>query len=93
MIPAPELDYVLLLPLLIVAAAALVGVLVEAFCPRGPRFLVQTALAGIASVGALVASIVVYTTVPGSRDAEALELLRVTGLQTFAGPASVVEVP
>ena len=37
--------------------------------------------------------IVVYTTVPGSRDAEALDLLRVTGLQTFAGPASVVEVP
>ena len=61
MIPAPELDYALLSPLLIVAAAALVGVLVEAFCPRGPRFLVQTAIAGLAAVGALVSSIVVYT--------------------------------
>lgn len=60
MIPAPELDYALLSPLLIVAASALVGVLVEAFCPRGPRFLVQTTLAGLAAVGALVSSIAVY---------------------------------
>ncbi|GAA1740685.1 NADH-quinone oxidoreductase subunit NuoN [Aeromicrobium alkaliterrae] len=60
MIPAPELDFALLSPVLIVAAAALVGVLVEAFCPRGPRFVVQTGLATGASVAALVASIVVY---------------------------------
>jgi NADH-quinone oxidoreductase subunit N len=61
-IPAPELDYALLSPLLIVAAAALVGVLVEAFCPRGPRFAVQTGLAGLASVAALAVSAVLFAT-------------------------------
>ena len=60
-IPAPELDYLLLSPLLVVAAAALIGVLVEAFCPRGPRFVVQTALAGVGALAALVLSVLVYT--------------------------------
>ncbi|MFT4189747.1 MAG: NADH-quinone oxidoreductase subunit NuoN [Aeromicrobium sp.] len=57
MIPAPELDYARLSPLLIVAATALLGVLVEAFGPRSRRFSTQAALALIGSLAALAASV------------------------------------
>ncbi|MFT4299205.1 MAG: NADH-quinone oxidoreductase subunit NuoN [Aeromicrobium sp.] len=60
MIPAPDLDYALLAPLLLVAAGALAGVLIEAFCPRGPRFAVQAGLAFAVSLVALAASVAVY---------------------------------
>lgn len=51
-ISAPEIEYALLAPLFIVAGAAVLGVIVEAFWPRKSRFAVQ---AGIAVVGIVAA--------------------------------------
>jgi len=52
---APSVDYRATLPMLIVFAVALLGVLVEAFIPRAARFGVQTALTLVGLVGALLA--------------------------------------
>lgn len=60
-IPIPDIDWTAISPILIVAGVALVGVLVEAFCPRAPRFVVQTVLAAAGTVAAGVAAIWVYT--------------------------------
>jgi NADH-quinone oxidoreductase subunit N len=53
-IPTPHLEYSQLLPMLIVFGAALVGVLVEAFAPRRARVWIQTVVAQIALIAALV---------------------------------------
>jgi NADH-quinone oxidoreductase subunit N len=58
---APTIEYGPLTPLLIVFGVALAGVLVEAFVPRGRRYLVQTVLAGVGLLAALVATVVVAT--------------------------------
>lgn len=60
-IEAPEIEYALLGPLFIITGVAVVGVLVEAFWPRGSRFLVQSVLAILGIVAALVDTVVVYT--------------------------------
>lgn len=49
------IDYPAVLPLLLVFGAALVGVLVEAFVPRGRRQVVQVAVAIVGLLGAFVA--------------------------------------
>ncbi|HEX6248504.1 MAG TPA: NADH-quinone oxidoreductase subunit NuoN [Nocardioidaceae bacterium] len=54
---APSIEYSLLSPLLIIAGAAVVGVLVEAYAPRRSRYLVQTLLALLAVIAALVATV------------------------------------
>ncbi|WP_435770027.1 NADH-quinone oxidoreductase subunit NuoN [Nocardioides sp. SYSU DS0651] len=54
----PELEYAELLPLFLVFGGACLGVLLEAFLPRGRRWLPQVALALVTVVGALVATIV-----------------------------------
>ncbi|MCL3820213.1 NADH-quinone oxidoreductase subunit NuoN [Aeromicrobium wangtongii] len=59
-IAAPEIQYSLLGPLFIIAGAAVLGVVVEAFWPRGSRFVVQTGLAVVAIVAAIVDTVVVY---------------------------------
>ena len=55
----PSLEYGLLSPLLIVFGVAVVGVLLEAFLPRHLRYLVQTLVAALGLVGALVATLLV----------------------------------
>lgn len=60
-IPAPSVEYSLILPLLIVAGVALVGVIVEAFWPRASRFIAQTVLAVAGIVAAFAATVWVYT--------------------------------
>ena len=59
-IPAPDIEYSLLLPLLIIGGVAVVGVLVEAFWPRRTRFGVQAGLASLGVLAALVTTVVVY---------------------------------
>jgi NADH-quinone oxidoreductase subunit N len=54
---APDLDYAALAPLLVVFAAACVGVLVEAFGPREDRQPVQLAVSLVGTLGALVATV------------------------------------
>ena len=55
----PSIDYGLLSPLLVVFGVALLGVIVEAFAPRGARYLTQLVLALVGVVGALVATVLV----------------------------------
>ncbi|MCL2735015.1 MAG: NADH-quinone oxidoreductase subunit NuoN [Propionibacteriaceae bacterium] len=50
---APTLDYLLLVPFLIVLGVACLGVLVEAFVPRAPRFATQVALAVVGLAAAI----------------------------------------
>jgi NADH-quinone oxidoreductase subunit N len=57
----PSIDYGLLSPLLVVFGTALLGVLVEAFVARRSRYLVQTLLALVGIVAALVATVLVAT--------------------------------
>jgi NADH-quinone oxidoreductase subunit N len=49
----PSIDYLAISPLLILFGVACVGVLVEAFVPRGPRHTVQLGLALVGVLGAL----------------------------------------
>jgi NADH-quinone oxidoreductase subunit N len=56
-IQAPSVEYGLLSPMLIVFGIAVVGVLVEAFLPRGARYRTQLVLAIGGQVAALVAVI------------------------------------
>jgi NADH-quinone oxidoreductase subunit N len=59
---APSISYAALSPVLCVVAAALLGVLVDAFVPRSVRWLVQASVAFLGLVGALVASAVLAGT-------------------------------
>ncbi|MDR2974517.1 MAG: NADH-quinone oxidoreductase subunit NuoN [Propionibacteriaceae bacterium] len=54
---APQVDYVRLLPFLIVLGVACLGILVEAFVPRKARFVTQTALAILGLAAGLGATI------------------------------------
>ncbi|GAA4418150.1 NADH-quinone oxidoreductase subunit NuoN [Georgenia halophila] len=54
---APSIAWAALLPTLLIAGAAVVGVLVEAFVPRGPRRPVQLIL-GLAAVAAALVAVV-----------------------------------
>ncbi|MFI5758311.1 NADH-quinone oxidoreductase subunit NuoN [Streptomyces sp. NPDC051569] len=54
-IPAPNIEYTQLSPTLIVLGAALLGVLVEAFVPRGRRYHAQLLLSFVALAGAFAA--------------------------------------
>ncbi|MCW2757054.1 MAG: nuoN [Nocardioidaceae bacterium] len=53
-IAVPHIAYSVLLPILIVLGVAVLGVLVEAFVPRGRRYAIQTVLAGAGLVAAAV---------------------------------------
>ena len=55
----PSIEYSLLSPMLIIFGVAIVGVLVEAFAPRERRYLLQSVLAVLGIVGALVATVIV----------------------------------
>lgn len=74
---APSIDYAALLPMLIVFGAALVSTVVEAFVPRGRRYLVQLPLTLVALLAAFVAVVTVARQNQGRT----------------AGPAIVVDGP
>ncbi|MFC7406980.1 NADH-quinone oxidoreductase subunit NuoN [Georgenia alba] len=63
---APSIVWSALLPTLVVAGAAVAGVLVEAFVPRGPRRVVQLVLGLLAASLALVAVVWRWTEVSSS---------------------------
>ncbi len=73
--PAPHIDYAALSPMIVVFAAAVVGVLVEAFAPRRGRFTAQVVLSGAGLIGAFAAVIVLA--------------LRGTGRTVMAGSVTV----
>ncbi len=49
----PAIEYALLWPLMLVFGVACAGVLVEAFAPRGLRYLIQTLRSVVGLLGAL----------------------------------------
>jgi NADH-quinone oxidoreductase subunit N len=56
-IPAPDLEYGLLLPFIVIFAAACIGVLVEAIAPRTMRFSLQLLVTFVGIIVALVFTI------------------------------------
>ena len=59
-IAAPKIEYALLAPLFIIAGAAVLGVVVEAFWPRASRFVVQAGIAVVGIVAALADTVWVF---------------------------------
>ncbi len=83
---APDLEYVELLPVLIIFAVACLAVLVEAFVPRVKRHLIQVALSVIGLVSALVATVVVGLDLPEHGDGTARGIVAGLGSLTIDGP-------
>jgi NADH-quinone oxidoreductase subunit N len=82
----PSIEYGLISPLLIVFGVALVGVVVEAFVARRSRYLVQTVLALVGVVGALVATVVVATGLAPKGDTAGRGQVAVEGAIAVDGP-------
>ena len=82
----PIIEYGQLSPLLIIFGAALLGVLVEAFAPRSRRYGLQTLLALVAVVGALVATVLVGLNLAPTADYPARGGLAVEGALAIDGP-------
>lgn len=59
-IQAPQVEYALIAPILIVSGGAIVGTLVEAFVSRKHRFGVQAVVSFATAIAALVDSVYVY---------------------------------
>ncbi len=87
---APHIDYGLISPLLVMFGVAIVGVLVEAFVPRRSRYLVQSVLAVAGVVGALVATIVVSTTLVQNGDRPAFGSMAAEGAIAVDGPTMFI---
>lgn len=90
-IPAAEIEYGVLSPLFIVAGFAVLGLVIEAFVPRGYRFVVQAVTATIAVLIALVAAGLTYVSLEPLSGATvaARGLVGAEGAVTVDGPAVV----
>ena len=84
---APSFEYSLLSPILIVAGVAIVGVLVEAFADRKIRYLVQSLLALVGVVGALVATVMVGMNLDQIADGQARGQIAAAGSVAVDGPS------
>jgi NADH-quinone oxidoreductase subunit N len=86
-ISAPEIEYALLGPLFVIAGAAVLGVIVEAFWPRSTRFLVQTGLAVVGIIAALADTVWVF------QDLDVVEGSRLARGQVAAEGALAIDGP
>lgn len=59
-IPAPDIEFSLIAPMLIISGVAIVGVIIEAFWPRASRFQAQVVLAVVGIVAAFADTVWVY---------------------------------
>ena len=84
---APSVEYSLLSPLLIIFGVAVVGVLVEAFAPRHLRYLIQSLLALVGVVAALVATIWVGIDLTPLADGTAKGAIAAEGAIVVDGPS------
>jgi NADH-quinone oxidoreductase subunit N len=82
----PHINYAALAPMLILFGAAAVGVLVEAFAPRGRRYLLQI---GVGLAG-LVAALVMVVLEAGTRELTAGAAIAVDGPALFLQGTLVV---
>jgi NADH-quinone oxidoreductase subunit N len=87
---APSIEYGPLSPLLIVLGVATVGVLVEAFGPRRSRYAVQTVLALVGVVAALVATVIVSTNLTPRGDHPAFGSIAAEGAIAVDGPTMFI---
>ena len=76
-LPLPELEWMLLSPLLVLFAAACLGVLLEAVVPRDYRYIVQSGVAFIAVIAALGLTIINW--IEGQQQLVAMDLLAIDG--------------
>lgn len=83
---SPSIEYTELLPLLIVFGAGVVGVVLEAFLPRGRRMLPQAGLTGLALVAALVSTVVVWRGLDEHAGGTARGLVAAEGSVVVDGP-------
>ena len=60
-IQGPTIEWMPLLPLIVMFAGAVIGVLIEAFAPRGARYVMQTVLTLITLLGAAAAVVMQMT--------------------------------
>jgi NADH-quinone oxidoreductase subunit N len=84
---APSFEYSLLSPLLVIFGVAIAGVLVEAFAPRALRYLVQTLLAVVGVVGALVATVIVGLNLEPLAEGAAYGSIAAEGAIAVDGPS------
>jgi NADH-quinone oxidoreductase subunit N len=84
---APAIDWLLVSPLLAVFAAALVGIVVEAFTPRALRRPVQAGIAAIGLLAALVLSGIVALDLPAQGGGAAHGDVTLAGAVVVDGPA------
>ncbi len=82
----PVVDYFELFPLLIVFGVACLGVVVEAFAPRGMRYLIQVVLALAGLVGALVGVVLIARDAEVDADGAARGILSIGGTIAVDGP-------
>jgi len=85
--PSPSIEYSLISPILIIAGIAVVGVLVEAYADRRVRYVVQTVLALVGVVGALVATVMVGVNLESIADGAAYGSVAAAGSIAVDGPS------
>ncbi|MGI5217873.1 NADH-quinone oxidoreductase subunit NuoN [Nocardia sp. CA-290969] len=78
-ISAPSIEYHVLAPILIVFGAAVLGVLVDAFCPRSARYRTQLAL----TLAGLLAALVAVLLLSGTRTTAVAGAVAVDGVTLF----------
>lgn len=83
---APQIEYDLLLPILIVLAVAVLGVLVEAAVPRAQRYLVQVVLAAGGVIAAFIAALRTFGTINPTSDTPKLGEITAEGALALDGP-------
>jgi NADH-quinone oxidoreductase subunit N len=83
----PDVQYGLISPMLIVFGVATLGVLVEAFVARRSRYLVQTVLAVVGVVGALVATVLVAADLSPAAGSSGRGRIAVGGAIAVDGPS------
>jgi NADH-quinone oxidoreductase subunit N len=89
-IPAPDIGYAAVSPMLIVFGAAVVGVLAEAFLPRGARYVAQV----VVSLGGLVGALVAVALLAGTERVVAAGSVAVDGPTLFLqGTVLVLSIP
>ena len=82
----PSVEYSLLAPLLIIFGVALVGVLVEAFAPRHRRYLLQTLVAIVGVLAALVYTVIVALDLQPRGDSAGFGAVAAEGAIAVDGP-------
>ncbi len=84
---APKIEYFTVSPILIVLGVAVLGVLIEAFLPRGRRYLVQVLLALVGLVAAIATTVVVFARLNPGSDEPKLGNVVAEGALAVDGPA------